>query len=68
VGHRKAIYLGAWPSVLEDMRRLGATDGEVRRIAEMVDLGWCDIAFSLVESVLDRLRAQMLGQPDGHAQ
>lgn len=46
----------AWPWLLHDLARLGATPGELLRIIEMRDCGLTEVSFSLVESVLNRLR------------
>jgi hypothetical protein len=48
----------AWPFVLDDLRRLGATPGEVMRVAEMVDCGLKDVALSLVDATFRRLREE----------
>jgi hypothetical protein len=46
----------AWPHVLRDLQRLGATPGEVRRIAELAECGLHDMALCLVDAALQRLR------------
>lgn len=56
MANRRTVDSAAWPFVLNDLQRLGGTPGEVLRIAEMVDCGLHDVAFSLVEATLQRLR------------
>lgn len=46
----------AWPHVLRDLQRLGATPGEVCRVAEMLECGQHELALCLVEAALERLR------------
>lgn len=47
----------AWPCVLNDLRRLGATPGEVQRVADMVDARLHDVAFALLDATFQRLRS-----------
>lgn len=54
--NRRMADDAAWPHVLHDLRRLGATPGAVLRIAEMVDVGLHEVAFSLLEDTLQKLR------------
>lgn len=55
--HREMVVPdAAWPHVLNDLQRLGATHGEVTRIAEMVDCGLTDVALCLVDACFRRLR------------
>lgn len=49
----------AWPHILGDLKRLGATQGEIYRVAEMVEAGLPDVALSLVDATLQRLREEM---------
>lgn len=53
--HRN-VDANAWPHILADLRRFGATPGELHRVSEMVDCGFHDVALRLVESVFERLR------------
>lgn len=48
----------AWPHILHDLKRFGATNGELTRVAEMVDAGLPEVAFSLVDATLQRLREE----------
>jgi hypothetical protein len=50
------IPASAWPFVLSDLQRLGATPGEVMRVAELVDCGLTDVALALVDTAFRRLR------------
>lgn len=50
----------AWPSVLHDLKRLGATPGEVRRVADMVEAGLPDVAMALVDATFRRLRTERM--------
>lgn len=56
MANRRMADDAAWPHVLQDLRRLGATPGDVLRIAELVEAGLQDVAFSLLEDTLQRLR------------
>jgi hypothetical protein len=53
----RSVDEAAWPQVLRDLERLGATRGEVRRVADMVECGLHDVALCLVDAALHRLRA-----------
>ncbi len=46
----------AWPVILQDLQRFGATPGELRRVAEMAECGLHGVALSLVDDILRRLR------------
>jgi hypothetical protein len=50
----------AWSGVLHDLRRLGATPGEVLCVADMVEAGLSDVALALVNSAFERLRSEQL--------
>lgn len=48
----------AWPHLLRDLQRLGATPGEILRIAELVDAGMSSLALCLVDAAFRRLREE----------
>ncbi len=48
----------SWPHILADLHRFGATPGELCRVSDMIDCGLHEVALSLVDSVLERLRTE----------
>lgn len=58
MGRLRSVDDAAWPHVLSDLERLGASRGEVLRVTEALDMGMPEVAFSLVDAILKRMREE----------